>query len=76
MCVHNNSDIYVRLTAEQTQHNYHRALIWTAVMTVLSHLDTNFGSVAAIEAVNEPIMDATQTPGYGDCRFRDLSPMI
>jgi len=49
-----------------TQHNYHRALIWTAVMTVLSHLDSNFGSVTAIEAVNEPIMDARQTPGYGD----------
>ncbi|EKM50047.1 glycoside hydrolase family 5 protein [Phanerochaete carnosa HHB-10118-sp] len=48
-----------------TEYNYHRALIWTAVMTALSHLDPNFGSVFAIEAVNEPIMDATQTPGYG-----------
>ena len=37
-------------------------------MTALSHLDSNFGSVFAIEAVNEPIMDATQTPGYGDCK--------
>lgn len=36
-------------------------------MTALSHLDPNFGSVVALEAVNEPIMDATQTPGYGDC---------
>ena len=36
-------------------------------MTALSHLDPNFGSVFAIEAVNEPIMDATQTPGYGEC---------
>ncbi|KAI0343318.1 glycoside hydrolase family 5 protein [Trametopsis cervina] len=49
-----------------TDYNYHRALVWTAVMTALSHLDPNFGSVFAIEAVNEPIMDATQTPGYGD----------
>ncbi|KXN88007.1 Glucan endo-1,6-beta-glucosidase B [Leucoagaricus sp. SymC.cos] len=49
-----------------TQYNYHRALIWTAVMTTLSHIDPNFGSVTAIEAVNEPIMDANQTPGYGD----------
>ncbi|KAK7686302.1 hypothetical protein QCA50_010526 [Cerrena zonata] len=49
-----------------TDYNYHRALIWTAVMTALSHLDPDFGSVFAIEAVNEPIMDATQTPGYGD----------
>ncbi|KLO07159.1 glycoside hydrolase family 5 protein [Schizopora paradoxa] len=49
-----------------TEANYHRALVWTAVMTGLSHLDPDFGSVFAIEAVNEPIMDATQTPGYGD----------
>ncbi|KAI0332704.1 glycoside hydrolase family 5 protein [Cubamyces sp. BRFM 1775] len=49
-----------------TEYNYHRALVWTAVMTALSHLDPSFSSVFAIEAVNEPIMDATQTPGYGD----------
>ncbi|KAF9563619.1 glycoside hydrolase family 5 protein [Agrocybe pediades] len=49
-----------------TQPNYHRALIWTAVMTALSHLDSNFATVAAIEAMNEPIMDANQTPGLGD----------
>ncbi|EJF64330.1 glycoside hydrolase [Dichomitus squalens LYAD-421 SS1] len=49
-----------------TPYNYQRALVWTAVMTALSHLDSNFDSVFAIEAVNEPIMDATQTPGYGD----------
>ncbi|KAG8221111.1 glycoside hydrolase family 5 protein [Butyriboletus roseoflavus] len=49
-----------------TPYNYHRALVWTAVMTSLSHLDPNFGSVFAIEAINEPIMDATQTPDYGE----------
>ncbi|KAH7890979.1 glycoside hydrolase family 5 protein [Phlebopus sp. FC_14] len=48
-----------------TPYNYHRALVWTAVMTALCHLDTNFASVFAIEAVNEPIMDASQTPAYG-----------
>ncbi|KAJ7575553.1 glycoside hydrolase family 5 protein [Mycena floridula] len=48
-----------------TEANYHRALIWTAVMTVFSHLDPAFQSVAAIQAVNEPIMDAHLTPGYG-----------
>ncbi|KAF9466200.1 glycoside hydrolase family 5 protein [Collybia nuda] len=48
-----------------TTHNYHRALIWTAVMTALSHLDQDFSNVVAIEAVNEPIMDANLTPGYG-----------
>ena len=36
-------------------------------MTSLSHLDPSFASVFAIEAVNEPIMDATKTPNYGDC---------
>ncbi|KAG6804672.1 hypothetical protein H0H93_007423, partial [Arthromyces matolae] len=35
-------------------------------MTALSHIDPAFSSVVAIEAVNEPIMDASQTPGYGD----------
>ncbi|KAI0642029.1 glycoside hydrolase family 5 protein [Trametes meyenii] len=49
-----------------TEYNYHRALVWTATMTALSHLDPSFGSVFAIEAANEPIMDANQTPGYGD----------
>ncbi|KAJ6581032.1 glycoside hydrolase family 5 protein [Mycena capillaripes] len=49
-----------------TQYNYHRALIWTAMMTALSHVDPAFANVVAIEAVNEPIVDATQTPGYGD----------
>ena len=36
-------------------------------MTALSHLDSNFDGVAAIEAMNEPIMDANQTPGLGGC---------
>jgi len=48
-----------------TPYNYHRALIWTAVMATLSHADTAFSNVVSIEAVNEPIMDANQTPGYG-----------
>jgi len=38
-------------------------------MTALSHLDPNFGSVAALEAMNEPIMDASKTPGLGECMF-------
>lgn len=45
--------------------NYHRALIWTAVMTFFSHVDSDFGSVLAIQAANEPLMDANRTPGYG-----------
>ena len=38
-------------------------------MTALSHLDPNFGSVAALEAMNEPILDANKTPGLGECTF-------
>ncbi|RPD58958.1 glycoside hydrolase [Lentinus tigrinus ALCF2SS1-7] len=53
-----------------TPYNYQRALVWTAVMTAISHLDPNFQTVFAIEAVNEPIMDATQTPGYGDFQMK------
>ena len=36
-------------------------------MTSLVHLDPAFSSVFAIEAVNEPIMNADETPGYGTC---------
>ncbi|TFY67559.1 hypothetical protein EVG20_g3897 [Dentipellis fragilis] len=49
-----------------TPYNYGRALTWTAVMTTIAHLHPNFESVFAIEAVNEPIMDASKTPDYGD----------
>lgn len=37
-------------------------------MTAFSHLDPDFDSVFAIEAINEPIMDANQTPGFGTCK--------
>jgi hypothetical protein len=37
-------------------------------MTFLSHLHPNFQSVFSIEAANEPIMNATMTPGYGGCK--------
>lgn len=37
-------------------------------MAAITHLHSDFGSVFAIEAVNEEIMDADQTPGYGDCK--------
>ncbi|KAI0249705.1 glycoside hydrolase family 5 protein [Lactifluus subvellereus] len=47
-----------------TPYNFGRALTWTAVMTILSHLHPNFESVFSIEAVNEPIMNAAKTPGY------------
>lgn len=49
-----------------TQHNFHRALVWTAIMTTLSHLHPNFESVFSIQAVNEPTMNAGLTPNYGE----------
>ncbi|KAJ7780285.1 glycoside hydrolase family 5 protein [Mycena maculata] len=49
-----------------TSYNYHRALIWTSVMTVLSHVDPAFANAVAIEAVNEEEMNATDTPNYGE----------
>jgi glucan endo-1,6-beta-glucosidase len=56
----------------QTSYNYHRALVWAAVMTSLSHLDSAFQSAIAIGAVNEEDMDPSKTPGYGDCQFLAL----
>ncbi|CEL59109.1 Glucan endo-1,6-beta-glucosidase B OS=Emericella nidulans (strain FGSC A4 / ATCC 38163 / CBS 112,46 / NRRL 194 / M139) GN=exgB PE=2 SV=1 [Rhizoctonia solani AG-1 IB] len=53
-----------------TEKNYKRALIWAGVMTAISHLDPDFSTVFAIEAINEPTMDANQTPGYGDYQKR------
>lgn len=35
----------------------------------MAHVDPSFNTVFAIEAVNEPLMDATKTPGYGGCEF-------
>jgi len=49
-----------------TDYNYGRALIWSAVMTFISHVHPHFESVFSIQAANEPLMDATQTPGLGD----------
>ncbi|KAH9958850.1 glycoside hydrolase family 5 protein [Russula dissimulans] len=48
-----------------TAYNYGRAFTWTAVMTFITHLHPSFADVFAIEAANEPIMDATKTPGLG-----------
>ncbi|KAJ3512951.1 hypothetical protein NLJ89_g3223 [Agrocybe chaxingu] len=49
-----------------TPYNYHRALVWTAVITALSHLHPDFSIVASIQSLNEPIMDANLTPGLGE----------
>ena len=52
---------------EQTPDNFHRAYVWTAVMTALSHVDPNFSTVISLEAINEPIMDASKTPDIDKC---------
>ena len=54
--------------------NYFRALQWAAAMTFIAHTDPAFSSVFGIEAINEPTMDATQTPGYGDCEHARPAP--
>ena len=59
--------MFILTAASQTDYNYHRALVWTAIMTAMSHLDPDFKNVVSIQAVNEPIMDAKKTPGFGDC---------
>lgn len=66
---HRKLNLSERTSTSQTDANYARALRWTVVMTVLAHLDPDFGSAFAIEAVNEPNMDANTTPGYGTCMF-------
>jgi len=45
-------------------------------MTTLSHLDPKFGNVFAIEAANEPINDAAQTPDYGTCMHHSLEVLL
>ncbi|KAG9097099.1 hypothetical protein FS749_007078 [Ceratobasidium sp. UAMH 11750] len=49
-----------------TEKNYKRALVWAAVMTAVTHIDPDFSTVFAIEAINEPEMDYNKTPGLGD----------
>ncbi|KAH7100796.1 glycoside hydrolase family 5 protein [Auriculariales sp. MPI-PUGE-AT-0066] len=45
--------------------NYERALIWAGIMTAMSHLDADFAKVFSIQAANEPVQNAAQTPGLG-----------
>ncbi|KAL8283566.1 hypothetical protein RQP46_005669 [Phenoliferia psychrophenolica] len=49
-----------------TPANYRRAITWSTVLTFLTHAHPSFSTVFAIEAVNEPIQDASLTPGLGD----------
>ncbi|KAH9958846.1 glycoside hydrolase family 5 protein [Russula dissimulans] len=58
--------VYLRHMSLSTDYNYGRALTWTAVMTFIAHLHPSFANVFSIQAANEPIMNATQTPGLGE----------
>ncbi|KAF8601197.1 glycoside hydrolase [Ceratobasidium sp. AG-I] len=53
-----------------TEKNYQRALNWASTMTALIHSDPDFETVFAVEAINEPVMDANKTPGLGDYEKR------
>lgn len=46
-----------------TDHNYQRALTWSAILTSMSHLDPDFESVVAVQCMNEPHYDVSLTPG-------------
>jgi glucan endo-1,6-beta-glucosidase len=51
----------------EDQYNYKRAVTWAIVMAFLSHTHSAFETVFSIEAVNEPLSNATLTPGLGSC---------
>lgn len=50
-------------------YNYKRAVTWSIVMTYLSHTHPAFSTVFTLEAVNEPVQNAQQTPGLGRCAY-------
>lgn len=64
-----NCTTQVEFYDSEDDYNYKRAVTWSIVMAYLSHTHPAFETVFSIEAVNEPIQDATQTPGLGDCTF-------
>lgn len=50
-------------------YNYKRAVTWSIVMAYLSHTHPAFSTVFTLEAANEPIQNAQQTPGLGRCAY-------
>ncbi|KAH6915732.1 glycoside hydrolase family 5 protein [Coprinopsis sp. MPI-PUGE-AT-0042] len=58
-----------------TPYNYRRALIWSGIMTALSHLDPAWSNVFSIHAINEVMQDASKTPGYGEFQ-RDFVQIV
>lgn len=65
-----NCTTQVEFYDSEDNYNYKRAVTWSIVMAYLSHTHPAFETVFSIEAVNEPIQDASQTPGLGDCVFK------
>jgi aryl-phospho-beta-D-glucosidase BglC (GH1 family) len=53
----------VEFYSSPDDYNYKRAVTWAVVMTYLTHTHPAFQTVFSIEAVNEPIQDASKTPG-------------
>ncbi|MBW0536866.1 hypothetical protein O181_076581 [Austropuccinia psidii MF-1] len=44
-------------------YSYQCALTWSAILMAMTHLDPDFQNVVGIECVNEPLSNATLTPG-------------
>jgi hypothetical protein len=59
----------VEFYSSPDDYNYKRAVTWAVVMTYLTHTHPAFQTVFSIEAVNEPIQDASKTPGLDRCKF-------
>jgi hypothetical protein len=53
-------------------YNYKRAVTWSIVMAYLSHVHPAFQTVFSIEAINEPIQDASKTPGLDRCECHPI----
>ena len=64
-----NCTTQVEFYDSPSDHNYIRAVAWSIVMAYLSHTHPAFETVFTIEAVNEPIQNAVQTPGFGRCEL-------
>ncbi|KAF8343125.1 glycoside hydrolase [Cantharellus anzutake] len=53
----------VQFYSSQDDYNYKRAVTWAIVMTFLTHRHPAFKTVFSIEAINEPTLNYSQTPG-------------
>lgn len=58
----------VQFYDSEDDYNYKRAVTWSIVMAYLAHTHPAFETVFSIEAANEVLQDATQTPGLAGCK--------